>query len=120
MHPLADCLPRVLPNGWTVLDRFGDGYRVLDRTGLRVIASTAPMDDGREWLHVSMSREKRLPSYEDMKLVKQIFIGPDKYAYQVFPPVEKFVNIHQFCLHLYSLVSGEDALTDFSMGGASI
>lgn len=103
-----------------MLRRFGDGYAAQDRTGLRVICSTAPFEDGREWLHVSLSREKRLPSWEDMKLAKSIFCADRRYAYQVFPPPEKFVNIHEFCLHLYAPIDGLPALPDFTLGGNSI
>lgn len=113
LNPL---LPRVLPDGWSYLDRFGDGYRVTHRGGLRIIISGAEYD-GREWLHLSMSRKDRLPSYEDMKHAKEIFLGNDRWAAQLFPPVKYHVNIHQFCLHLWCPVTGDLPWPNFGEGG---
>lgn len=116
-YPLAECLPRVLPNGWVILQAFGDGYACQDRTGLRVIASTADMEDGRDWLHVSLSRADRLPSYADLKYVKEVFIAKDKWAAQLFPPVNEHVNIHQFCLHLWVPLTGSLPWPNFGKDG---
>jgi hypothetical protein len=114
--PLSDYIPRVVPNHWRVLDAFGDGYRYLTRDGLRVIASTGEYD-GREWMHVSMSRADRLPSYEDMKHVKEVIVGNDRWAAQLFPPIDQHVNIHQFCLHLWFPLTGSLPWPNFGEGG---
>jgi hypothetical protein len=110
-------LPRVLPSDWRFLQPFGDGYAVQNLNGLRVLASSAPFEDGREWLHVSMSRKDRLPSYDDMKHVKAVFVGNDRYAIQVFPPASQHVNIHQFCLHLWCPLTGSLPFPEFGAGG---
>lgn len=115
MYPLAECLPRVLPDGWTILDRFGDGYRCLHRAGLRVICSTAEYE-GRDWLHVSLSRKDRLPNYEDMKHVKDTFARMF-WAAQLLPPPEQHVNIHEFCLHLWCPITGSLPWPNFGEGG---
>lgn len=117
VFPLADCLPRVLPDGWSILQRFSDGYVLQERAGLRVIASTAPHEDGRDWLHVSISREKRLPSYDDLKYVKSVIVGNDRWAAQFFPPASEHVNIHQFCLHLWTPLTGTLPWPNFGDGG---
>jgi hypothetical protein len=84
-----------------------------------VLVSTADFPDGRDWMHISLSREKRLPSYADMKLAKELFAN-DRYAYRVFPPAERHINIHDFCLHLWAPVTGGPALPDFTRGGDTI
>ncbi len=71
--PISDAIPLVLPSDWKMLQRFGDGGAYQDRSGLRVIVTTAPFEDGREWMHLSMSRKDRIPNYDDMKRVKAIF-----------------------------------------------
>lgn len=114
LHP---AIPMVLPAGWGIVDRWGDGYRVLHRTGIRCILSTAPFPDGREWLHISCSRENRIPSWDDMKFVKETF-ARDKLAVQVFPPPEEYVNEHPFCLHLWVPLTGERPLPDFRFQGS--
>lgn len=117
--PLSEYVPRVLPDGWRVLRPFGDGNAYQHRSGLRVIVSTADFPDGRDWMHVSFSRADRLPSYDDLLHVKQTFAA-DRYAYQVFPPPNKHVNIHDFCLHLWVPLTGAPPLPDFTMGGSTI
>lgn len=118
--PLSDYIPKVLPSGWYVISDFGDGNAYKYRTGINVIVSTASMPDSREWMHISVSRNDRLPSFDDLKFVKSIFAGDNRYAYQVFAPVEKHVNIHNFCLHLWVPLTGELPLPDFTLGGNSI
>lgn len=98
----------------------GDGFGFLrqDRR-LVVIVSVAREEDGRIWKHVSVSRRGQLPTYEDLKEVKRWFISDKETAYQVFSPADKHVNIHPYCLHLWSCLDG--AVTpDFSRGSGSI
>lgn len=118
--PLSDFIPRVLPDGWTVLEPWGDGNAYQYRDGLRVIVSTSGFLDGRDWMHISCSRHNRLPSFDDLKFVKNTFAGKDRYAYQVFPPLNKHINIHPFCLHLWVPLTGEPPFPDFTYGGNSI
>lgn len=73
---------------------------------LTVISSVSVEGDDRRWLHVSLAHQKRMPSYDEIKLVKEMFIGRDKYAAMIFPPVDKFVNLHKTCLHLWHCVDG--------------
>lgn len=114
---LNEFLPRILPDGWTYIQAFGDGYTCRHRSGLRVIASGAEYE-GREWLHVSLSREDRIPSYDDIKHAKETFIGNGRWAAQLFPPVDQHVNIHQFCLHLWCPATGALPWPNFGEGGS--
>lgn len=114
--PMHDAIPRVLPNDRKMLQRFGDGAVYTDRSGLRVIVSTSDFEDGREWMHISMSREARMPNYDDMKRAKAVF-AEDCYAIQVFPPPSQHINIHQFCLHLWVPLTGSHPLPDFGALG---
>ncbi len=113
--PMHRDIPRVVPNDWKMLQRFGDGDCYQDRSGLRVIVSTGEFD-GREWMHISMSRADRIPSYEDMKRAKAVF-AEERFGYQVFPPPADNVNIHQFCLHIWVPLSGELPLPNFGKAG---
>ena len=85
--------------------------------GLSVIASVGEFD-GREWLHVSFSRKRKMPTYADLLLVKSEFVGIDKKAIMVFPEQENYVNIHPNCLHLW--YSAENPLPEFSEGMGTI
>jgi hypothetical protein len=48
-----------------------------------------------------------------MKTVKRTFIGDDREAYQVFPPIDRYVNIHPNVLHLFCDPAGP-VLPDFT------
>lgn len=80
--------------------------------GLLVICSGNVERDGKRWLHVSMSRRSRLPSYEDMCLVKDTFVGRERLAVQVFARTADHVNHMPYCLHLWSCLDG-DPVPDF-------
>lgn len=123
--PLPDWFPEVLPAGW---QEYPPAYgwdraynRVYVRHGtLRVLASTARYNDGKDWLHVSVSRKNReIPSWSVMSEVKDLFIGPERTALQVHPPRSKHVNIHEGVLHLWHCLAG-DVTPDFTAGGQTI
>ena len=107
----------VAPKGWTVLQRWGDGFALReDGGGLRVLVDCEFKDDGNPWLHVSYSRKDWVPNHADSCKVKEAFVG-DRYAYAVFPPAEKYVNIHPNCLHLWARMDTKDGrvLPEFSV-----
>lgn len=92
----------------------GEFMRAWEFDGLRVIASAGKYD-GTEWLHVSYSRGKRIPSYRDTQLVLKHFFQGRK-AVMVFPEEEHYVNIHPNCLHLWH--SASNPLPDFDEHGS--
>ncbi len=83
-------------------------------SGLLVMASLLVLED-KVWYHVSCSRQDALPSYADLKLVRQYWFG-DRWAIQVFPPAPEHVNVADFCLHLWHCLD-EFPLPKFSTGG---
>jgi len=74
---------------------------------LKVLRSESEMRDGSKWIHVSMSRPDQMPEYWEIVKVKDDFIG-DQESYQVFAKKKDHVNVHNYCLHLWS------PLTEFS------
>lgn len=77
-----------------------------------VIESIAPHnDDGHNWLHVSVSRPKgKMPSYEDLGLIRKLFIGEDRECYMIWPPKSRYVNINPNVLHLYCCLDAPDGV----------
>lgn len=69
---------------------------------LRVLVSLSLLDDGSRWLHVSCSYQNKLPRWEDLRLVKNAFIGREVEAIQVLPKESEYVNLMPFCLHLWA------------------
>ena len=109
-----------MDKNWKEIERRQDGSMWFNKTlGLAVIRSENVEKDGKNWIHVSVSRRSKVPSYDDLKLVKKLFIGDDLEAYQVFPKKSNHVNIHEYCLHLWATDSGP-VLPDFTHGTGSI
>ena len=88
----------------------------IDDDGLYVIISESVEADEKRWLHVSCSRRTRLPSWADLRRVKDAFCGKERKAIQVFAPASEWVNIHSFALHLWCCLDG-DVLPDFRKDG---
>jgi hypothetical protein len=69
---------------------------------LRVLVS--PHEDHAEdgqWRHVSVSCEDRLPTYEELGAVRELYFPADQTVLQVMPPASAWINEHAFCLHLW-------------------
>jgi hypothetical protein len=113
MKACRDLLPRVLPVDWRCEDARENGAAYRCSRGLLVMAEVE-LVRGEMWLHVSLSRAAALPSWEDLREVKDLFVGRDRKAVQVLPPASEYVNIHPHCLHLYAPVE-HDPLPDFRM-----
>lgn len=108
-------------SGWKLLERRGDGEQWLGRVrGQPLIAiwSIATEEDGQDWLHVSVSHKSRVPTWNEMSAVKALFVG-DRWAAQLHPPQDQYVNDHPNVLHLWSPL-GAWPLPDFTQGSGSI
>lgn len=118
-----DFCPKILPPQWELAMEGDDGVAYRQKqTGMTVILSGATEQDGRRWLHLSCAMPKkvgRLPSWEQLREAKDLFLGKDKLAVQVLPPADRHINIHDFCLHLWCCLDG-DPVPDFAKGGRSI
>ena len=112
-----------VPPSWNLFIRNEDGA-AFKRGNLQVIITVSYELDSKIWIHVSCSasigKKSCLPTWEDMKRVKHDFIGPDRWAYQVFPSDKQYINQNPNVLHLFALLEGEPALPDFTRGSRSI
>lgn len=111
-----DLMPRILPPGWRQRNDPRIGIYFDSGDGLRVIFSATTEADGKRWIHVSCSRPTRLPSWTDLKNVKDVFVGGDRLAVQVLPRRQDYVNYHPYVLHLWSCLDG-DPVPDFRRNG---
>jgi hypothetical protein len=101
---LIDPLPSFLPYGINIVCReqcYG-AYRADMGIwkGLTIMASVGIWDD-QAWYHVSCARRDRSPDYKDLKMLKDVWFGANRWAIQLFPEAEKHVNTHKNCLHLW-------------------
>jgi hypothetical protein len=54
-----------------------------------------------DWEHVSVSTKRRIPNWEEMCFVKNLFWEPEEAVMQLHPPQSDYVNCHPNCLHLW-------------------
>jgi hypothetical protein len=113
--------PVVLPPHWTILETEEDGAKYMSRRlHLTAILSCAKENDGRAWLHLSVSHRDRIPTWTELRDTKELFLG-DREAYSVLPPKARYVNIHPNVLHLFALLDKDAvALPDFTHGTGSL
>lgn len=74
---------------------------------------------GQHWLHVSVSHPARLPTWQELKLVKSIWIGDSRPAYQALPRNTKFAedDSDAYTFHLWCPL--DDDLFPSEMRGAA-
>lgn len=116
--PKPQAIYKELPLAQAMGAKAAEYMRAWEYNGLYIIASAGEYEDGKEWLHVSVSRKSRVPSYDELTRIKREFIGEDKKAVFVLPEKENHVNIHSYCLHLF--YSAQNPLPEFSNGTGSI
>ena len=107
-------LKNAIKNQFIKIEERIDGIS-FTKNGLFIIAAIHKELDNNFWVHISLSRKNKIPSYKDLILVKNTFIGKDKKAIQVFPKEEEHVNFMENCLHLWHCVDN-DPLPDFTHG----
>ncbi len=64
------------------------------------------VDAGRH--HVSLSHRKRLPTWNEVKAVREKFCIPTAFYVMVLPPARCYVNLHEFCFQLWQVLSEDE------------
>ena len=100
-------------NGWRVDIVGEDGTRYVHHARkLLAIVSACVEEDGKPWVHFSLSHRTRIPSWGELRTAKEEFLG-DVAAYQVLPTKDCYVNLHPHVLHLWVCLDGP-ILPEFS------
>lgn len=58
------------------------------------------MTGGGHWLHLSVSRTSRLPTWGDLVCARDELGYGDRVFVQLVPPRRAWMNLHSYCLHL--------------------
>lgn len=104
---------------------YGDGW-YFDTYGehdyIRVLVSPWIEPDGVEWIHASISRsDGSMPTYDNMVSLHRACFTDERgclgYAYQVFAPPQRHININPNVLHLWGRRDGQAGLPDFGRFG---
>jgi hypothetical protein len=110
-----DFTPQRLPVGWTTVNGCQNVLRHIHRK-LAVMVTGEVEQDGKRWMHLSISHRDRLPTWDELKEIKHWILGPDTVAIQVVAPVDQHVNLHPNCLHLWHCLDGSP-IPDFRHEG---
>ena len=109
----------VLPIEWRELQAPAPLQRAYGRPTIAdklLVVVTEEYHKNQWWRHVSCSMINQIPSWEYLRMVKDIFIGRSEKAIQVLPPESQYVNIHPNVLHLWCPLD-KDPLPDFRTKG---
>jgi hypothetical protein len=110
----------ILPPAWMMVDLMPDGAKYVNRSAeLAAIFSCCRENDGHFWLHLSVSHKRRLPSHNEMRTCKELFLG-NREAYAIWPPKARYVNLHPNVLHLFARLEDVAVLPDFTKGTGSL
>lgn len=110
---------RVLGRGsWGPPVPYGTGFYFVARERDGSVIVTVGNWDGVDWIHASISRPDRMPSYDELTLLHRAVFGTSGWSYQVFAPATEHVNIHEYALHLWGRADGEPELPNFGMFGS--
>jgi hypothetical protein len=92
-------------------DSYGNnGFFIFNFQGYEVRVQAS---DGMGWEHCSVSiNRQRTPTWETMCKVKDLFWDKEDSVIQYHPPESKYVNMHQFCLHLWRSTEFEITVPD--------
>ncbi len=90
----------------------GELYGAFEMRGpcgvaLTIIASPGDDEIDIPWEHVSVSLPNRTPNWVEMCFVKDLFWDEEETVMQLHPPRSKWVNNHQYCLHLWRPTNAE-------------
>lgn len=79
------------------------------RDPLRMIITVDLMDRSQagHWLHLSVSRERRLPTWGDLVAARDAAGYGDRFFVQLVPPASHWLNRHPYTLHLFHRLDQE-------------
>lgn len=72
------------------------GMFLFGAGSIKVIVS-----DGLGWDHVSVSLNDRCPTWHEMNWIKNLFFDPECCVVQFHPPESRYINNHEFVLHMW-------------------
>lgn len=65
------------------------------------------MSWGAGWEHCSVSMPNRCPSWEQMCSMKELLWNDDEVCMQLHPAKKDYINIHNYCLHIWKPIDKE-------------
>ena len=76
-----------------------NGFFIFNYAGYEVRVQAS---NGLGWEHCSVTiNRNRTPSWDIMCKVKELFWDDEDTVLQYHPPKSKYINLHNYCLHLW-------------------
>lgn len=85
---------------FNVINRSFDGGMGLFTKGA-MKGMTVIWSYGGGWEHVSIDGKKRMPDWNEMCMLKDMFFKDDECCVQYHPPKSEYVNNIPYCLHIW-------------------
>ena len=64
-------------------------------------------EDGMEHVSISPKKKLRIPTWDDMCVLKETFFRDSEEAYEIHPKKSEYVNMVENCLHLWKPIGQE-------------
>lgn len=74
------------------------------RMGKATIFVSPPFEEAHTGWHLSISRQDRYPSWDEIAKARYELLPNDLIAVMVLPSAEDYINIHNYCFHLHELL----------------
>ena len=83
-------------------ERFsGSGWLITNPKRISEAASVIWGSNEDGWEHVSVAFPNRCPTWDEMCIAKDVFWREDEACYQIHPAKAVYINIHNYCLHIW-------------------
>ena len=94
---------------WPQTEKSGAFRVFVNGRSFQVLASVDDVGQGSLWEHISVTprNQKRCPTWEEMAEIKDMFFDSEEEAIQFHPKRSKYVNNHEYCLHIWRPVDGK-------------
>ena len=53
------------------------------------------------WEHLCISHKNKIPSWNTMQEMKELFFEPEEVCFQLHPANSEYINNHEYCLHIW-------------------
>ena len=90
-----------------VIDEAIDGIRGQYYDSLSSRWLTYVFSWGGGWEHLSVSTPNKIPTWEQMCRMKDIFWNDDEVCIEYHPKKSEYVNNHSYCLHIWKPIDKE-------------
>lgn len=83
-------LGRSIPLGWIITSIRDNSASYRHLLSMLIVSESVHESDGQRWLHITVSHPACIPTWQEIKRVKSIWIGDDRVAYHVLPSASTY------------------------------